>query len=205
MTHVTSFHWLANLPCLDFVNTEVMSGTERVDLLVGFSGLARWLTEAGLLTEAGAKAALERWDGRSDGAAAVRQAVLFRAGLRRLVERLSEGKIPAADEVEVINRILAERTTHARVVRKAGDFVLTQVAERESALQLLAPIADSAAWLLTEGDAGLLRRCENPQCILFFYDTTRNGKRRWCSMAGCGSRAKAAAYYRRQRAGKRRS
>lgn len=201
----TAFHWLGNLPCLDFVNTEAMSGGERVDLLEGFGGVVRWLGEAGLLAEAGGRAALERWEGKAEGVHALRQALVFRQGLRRTVERLSEGKSPAADDIELINRILAERVTHGRVVRKAGGYALTQVAEHESALQLLAPVAESAAWLLTEGDPALLRRCENPECILYFYDTTRNGRRRWCSMAACGSRAKAAAYYRRQRSGKRRS
>src|SRR5512147_2722879 len=114
MTHATTFHWLGNLPCLDFVNTEAMADGERVDLLVGFGGLVGWLTEAGFLTDAGAKAALERGEGKTEGASALRQAVAFRQGLRRMVERLSEGKSPPADEVELINRILAERTTHAR-------------------------------------------------------------------------------------------
>ncbi|WP_244166242.1 CGNR zinc finger domain-containing protein [Micromonospora saelicesensis] len=32
-----------------------------------------------------------------------------------------------------------------------------------------------------------------------FYDTSRNGTRRWCSMDGCGARAKAARHCQRQR------
>jgi predicted RNA-binding Zn ribbon-like protein len=64
---------------------------------------------------------------------------------------------------------------------------------------VLAPIAESAAWLLEHGDRTLIRRCENGACVRFFYDTTKNRRRRWCSMDGCGSRAKAAAYYRRQK------
>ena len=33
--------------------------------------------------------------------------------------------------------------------------------------------------------------CANPDCILWFLDTTRPGTRRWCSMAACGNRDKA--------------
>jgi predicted RNA-binding Zn ribbon-like protein len=58
-------------------------------------------------------------------------------------------------------------------------------------------VAESAAWLLADGDLGLLRRCGGEGCVLIFYDGTKNRTRRWCSMEGCGSRAKAAAYYRR--------
>jgi len=36
-----------------------------------------------------------------------------------------------------------------------------------------------------------IRRCQNPGCVLWFFDTTRNGTRRWCSMEVCGNRAKA--------------
>jgi predicted RNA-binding Zn ribbon-like protein len=68
-------------------------------------------------------------------------------------------------------------------------------------LHLLVPVAESAAWMLERGERSLLRRCENPECVLFFYDSTKNKRRRWCSMDSCGSRAKAAAYYRRHREG----
>jgi predicted RNA-binding Zn ribbon-like protein len=34
---------------------------------------------------------------------------------------------------------------------------------------------------------------------LYFYDTTKNHTRRWCSMTGCGNRAKAAAFYERKK------
>ena len=34
-----------------------------------------------------------------------------------------------------------------------------------------------------------------PACVLWFYDTTRNGTRRWCFMAICGNRAKAHRHY----------
>ncbi|MCI0410524.1 MAG: CGNR zinc finger domain-containing protein, partial [Acidobacteria bacterium] len=53
--------------------------------------------------------------------------------------------------------------------------------------------------LLSEGDLTLVRKCENPACILYFHDTTKNHARRWCSMRACGNRAKVAAHYRRRR------
>jgi predicted RNA-binding Zn ribbon-like protein len=35
--------------------------------------------------------------------------------------------------------------------------------------------------------------------VLFFYDTTKNHARHWCSMTICGNRSKVAAHYRRLR------
>lgn len=199
-----SFLWLANLPCLDLVNTEVMSDGVPVDKLASFSDLLAWLREAGVVTEAAARQLQERLDGRTEASTVFRQALALRSSLRRMAERLTEGKGPTDEQLEVINRVLAERPTHQKLVRKGKDYSLALVPERESAMQLLTPLAESAAWLLAEGDLTLLRRCENPKCVLYFYDITRNGRRRWCSMAGCGSRAKAAAYYQRQRGGRKR-
>ena len=194
------FLWLGNLPCLDLVNTEAVSEGEPVDMLAGFADLLAWLQEAGVVTESAARAAQDR--GKAETGAVFREALALRSSLRRMVERLTEGKGPTDEQLEVINRVLAERPTHQKLVRKGKDYSLAPVPERESAMQLLAPLAESAAWLLAEGDLALLRRCENPKCVLYFYDVTRNGRRRWCSMAACGSRAKAAAYYQRQRGGR---
>ncbi|MFC5184509.1 CGNR zinc finger domain-containing protein [Actinomadura harenae] len=39
-----------------------------------------------------------------------------------------------------------------------------------------------------------VRKCANPDCVLWFYDLTKNGSRRWCSMAVCGNRTKTARF-----------
>lgn len=194
-----SFLWLGNLPCLDLVNTEVVSDGVPVDKLASFSDLLAWLREAGLVTEQVMRPGQDRLVSRTEASATFRQALALRSSLRRMVGRLTTGKGPTDEQLEVINRVLSERPTHSKLVRKGKGFTLALVPERDSAMQLLTPLAESAAWLLAEGDLSLLRHCDNPKCVLYFYDTTRNGRRRWCSMAGCGSRAKAAAYYRRRR------
>jgi predicted RNA-binding Zn ribbon-like protein len=64
---------------------------------------------------------------------------------------------------------------------------------------LLVPVAEAMAELLETGDYQLVRRCENPNCTLLFYDRTKSHRRRWCSMAICGNRMKVAAFRARQR------
>jgi predicted RNA-binding Zn ribbon-like protein len=44
-----------------------------------------------------------------------------------------------------------------------------------------------------------IRKCEHESCVLHFVDTSKGGKRRWCSMEWCGNRQKAADFYARQR------
>ncbi|SDZ32480.1 CGNR zinc finger domain-containing protein [Herbiconiux ginsengi] len=43
-----------------------------------------------------------------------------------------------------------------------------------------------------------VRQCAHPDCVLYFFDTSRNGGRRWHSMETCGARTKSARHYRRQ-------
>lgn len=59
---------------------------------------------------------------------------------------------------------------------------------------LLATVAREAVELLGGPDRERIRACEGEGCALLFLDLSRSGARRWCSMAGCGNRAKARAF-----------
>ena len=202
-SETASYYFIGNLLCLDFVNTEIVSRGERVDLLKGLSGFTEWLRAAGRLSPAEARAAEQRWSTTSEGKAAFLEAISLRGQLRVMAERLTSGKTAGQGAIDAINRVLASRASYPQVVRKGDGYATVVQSATESPRHLLVPIAESAAWLLEHGDLSYLRRCENPICILYFYDTTKNKRRRWCSMEACGSRAKAAAYYRRLRAVKR--
>ena len=56
----------------------------------------------------------------------------------------------------------------------------------------LARLCDPLVKELTGGDPERIRICDNDTCRWVFYDTSRTGRRRWCDMATCGNRAKAA-------------
>src|SRR5262249_59673789 len=93
------------------------------------------------------------------------------------------------------------RVETARTARYAGSARGPLVARPEalaagSALLRLR-VADAAARLLAGGDLERLKDC--PGCGWFFLDRSKNGSRRWCSMAMCGGSAKARRYYRRRR------
>ncbi|NUS95298.1 MAG: CGNR zinc finger domain-containing protein [Nocardia sp.] len=59
------------------------------------------------------------------------------------------------------------------------------------------PAADNLLTLLADAP-DRIRRCAHPDCILFFYDTSKNGTRRRHSMTTCGNRAKAARHHARR-------
>lgn len=68
-----------------------------------------------------------------------------------------------------------------------------------SAGAMLSTIAREAIALFGSARAIEIRQCEADTCALLFVDNSRRGDRRWCSMAGCGNRAKLAEFRRRQR------
>jgi predicted RNA-binding Zn ribbon-like protein len=62
-------------------------------------------------------------------------------------------------------------------------------------------VVRSAASLLADDDLSLVKQCERASCGLFFFDNTRNHRKRWCRMDVCGAGERAAAYYRRRKSG----
>ncbi|MGP4113181.1 CGNR zinc finger domain-containing protein [Streptomyces sp. 4N509B] len=59
-----------------------------------------------------------------------------------------------------------------------------------SGTRLLATVARDAVELLTGPFAHRIRACAADDCYLTYVDTSRPGRRRWCSMEHCGNRHK---------------
>jgi predicted RNA-binding Zn ribbon-like protein len=68
---------------------------------------------------------------------------------------------------------------------------------RQRASALLSTVSRDAIDVFGGPLVGRLKRCEGARCQLLFLDTSRPGRRRWCSMERCGNRAKVAAHRRR--------
>ncbi|MGW0122912.1 CGNR zinc finger domain-containing protein [Streptomyces sp. NPDC003327] len=60
--------------------------------------------------------------------------------------------------------------------------------------RLLATVARDAVELFTGPYADRIRVCGADDCALLFADTSRPGRRRWCSMERCGNRHKVRAH-----------
>ena len=196
----SGFFFVGNDLCLDFVNTRVAENGRPVDLLEGPSDLARWLAEAGVLDGGEGEGASKGWEGGSQGWQVFERALALREDLREIVEAIVGGERVRQGAIDGVNALLRSRPGYPQIERTPEGFEKRFRAERDEPLgALLAPIAESAADLLAGGDPSLLKKCENPECVLHFYDTSKNHARRWCSMSGCGNRMKAQAHYRRRR------
>ena len=110
-----------------------------------------------------------------------------------------KGKSVPATTIALINDLLNNQVGYAELRRTRGGFEKRIHASFNEPEHLLLPIAESACDLLCYSDISLIKKCENDACALFFYDTTKNHSRRWCSMSACGNRMKVAAHYRRLR------
>lgn len=191
--------FVGHYPCLDFANTALIAGRRRPDPLQDFNALVAWLHEANLIDAAEVRLALEKWSTGRQAQQSYARAVLFRMRLVEMVEKLvASGTVPQAS-VEAINEQLRNQVGHVELARTKAGFPQRFRREIQDSRQLLVPLAQSAADLLSHGDLSLVKRCANPACALYFYDTSKNHTRRWCSMELCGSRMKMAAYYRRQK------
>ncbi|MDF0644254.1 MAG: ABATE domain-containing protein [Nitrospira sp.] len=192
------FFFLGNHPCLDFINTQIVLEGRPADLLNSFSDLIRWLAQAKLLAE-DPKQIERQWGGETKGTQLMDHARAFRAVLREMVERIASGKRVSQESVEVINGQLQSRVGYPQVISRKGRFERVFRAESQDLRRLMGLLAETASDLLCTCDLALIKKCQNPTCVLFFYDTTKNHARHWCSMSLCGNRSKVAAHYRRHR------
>lgn len=177
---------------LDFVNTEPT--VRIIDALRDFEGYVRWLEQAGVLDGERAGSLRRRAVEQPAGAhAALLDARRVRSGLRALAERGATGERVRLDALAEINRVLGRSAGTRRVeLRADGAFIRTFVPVGDAFAGLVIPIVESAADALILGELARVRRCADPRCLRVFFDNTKNGRRRWCDMATCGNRAKAA-------------
>lgn len=196
-TTETPFLFVGNRLCLDFINTEIIAEGQRKDLIHNFDALKAWLQEADAVRQSEIASVTASWDALKEDSFA-HQARMLRATLQQMVEQITQAQPVAEEAITAINQSLEQRKGYRLLQRTAGGYTTT-FQYKQTAGGLLTPIAESAADLLARDDLTLLRKCENPQCILYFYDTSKNHTRRWCSMEACGNRYKVAAHYRRSR------
>lgn len=154
---------------LDLLNTRwIQDGPQ--DLLTDVAGLGIWLTSAGL-------------DDRANADEQTLQAVL--AARTAIYDTVKHTSHTALNEVLDHGRI-------RRTLTDTGPAEIVDVPETTWLPSWLA--ADNLLRLLAEAP-DRIRQCAHPDCVLFFYDTSKNGTRRWHSMATCGNRTKAARHY----------
>jgi predicted RNA-binding Zn ribbon-like protein len=176
------FLFLAGRPCLDLAATVGERWRRSFERLRTPEDLGRWLVESGMVAEPPAVGQPEL-----DAARALRDAIYRAAKLA--------GRGPLdPDDVAQINRWATTPTPAPQI---DADRRVSWACERP-VHAALATLARDAIDLLSGPLATRVRECAAEDCALLFVDASRPGRRRWCSMDGCGNRAKTTSYRRRQ-------
>jgi predicted RNA-binding Zn ribbon-like protein len=197
---VDGFLFVGNLLVLDFLNTKPLLEGKRTELLSNTAALERWLVASGIVTSPKTRAMVRRWRDSPPADSFLEKLRTFRERLRDTVIRQQAGLLVGDAFVSEINLLLREHPSRVALHRTAKKLESVIVFEPQEPEDVWAPIAAAAAELLSNIPASRIRKCESESCVIHFYDTSKKGSRRWCSMNICGNRHKVAAYQRRKRA-----
>ncbi|HEY6943983.1 MAG TPA: CGNR zinc finger domain-containing protein [Candidatus Acidoferrum sp.] len=177
---------------LDFVNIVPINNELSWEQLIEF------LESAGIVTpeRGGELLALSGSDPQA-AELLLRKAQRLSTALRLAFDAVLHKQRVLREWTEPVNEILRITEGHDELVSTDHDWEIQFVASKGGLEWLLAAVARSAAEIIAEGPRARLRLCANPRCGLFFYDTSRTRRRRWCSMTVCGNRHKVASFARR--------
>ncbi|MFJ8249286.1 CGNR zinc finger domain-containing protein [Streptomyces sp. NPDC094466] len=174
---------------LDLLNTRWIDGDGPHDLLDSAAGLAVWLNSPPVRDHLGPAPA------PAADRITLERLLLARTALDSLAASTAHQDPATPESADRLNEVLA----HGRIRRALGPGGLP-----ESVVEVDDP-SWAPAWYAAENWLHLvadrpdrIRPCANHACVLHFYDVSKNGTRRWCSMAGCGNRAKAQRHYARR-------
>lgn len=173
----------------DFLNTSELANGAPVDHLETPGQAVHWLAERGLIHSEG----IEARDRELDRVRAVR------AALREVADAVVEERPPATTALDVVNEAIRSRAVTELVAGPDG-IGIGHRHVGDPIDDALARLADPLIHELAAGHPDRIRICGNDECRWVFYDESRAGRRRWCDMASCGNRAKAARHRARQRA-----
>ncbi|MCI0351438.1 MAG: CGNR zinc finger domain-containing protein [Acidobacteriales bacterium] len=180
------FLWVGNDPSIDFINTEIVQEGKPVDLIENAQDYLEWLVAAGIELRASAS-------GRNAARKGLQLAKALRAKLRHGFEQLAR-RAPIPEPVITTVNACLDRAGRAGELRIRGaKFKLRPYWKVVKAAEYVTPVAWAFAEFLAKADLDRVRKCKNPECILFFYDTSKSGTRTWCSLDICGNKMRMAA------------
>jgi predicted RNA-binding Zn ribbon-like protein len=158
------------------------------------------LIASGTVTSAKAKGTLRSWRNSAEAEAFLEQLIAFRERLRDAVARIERGSSPSDAFLAEVNTQLIRHPLNTSLHKRDGGIGRETSFELHRPTDLWAPTIAATADLLAEAAWSRIRKCES--CVVHFFDASKKGSRRWCSMNICGNKLKVAAYQQRKRGSK---
>lgn len=196
---IQNIHFVGGSLCLDYINT-VHGRTEDPlrDYLYHIFDLLEWAKIRGVIAQKLA-GELEHFCEREPQVAAsfFDKAINFREELYRLFNKIAFNQELLQQDLNAINTIMSKISSFAHLTTSSGVILEAYDYPKNSFEPLLVPLIRDAKDLLLKNQGNRIRACAT--CGWLYWDTSKNGKRRWCSMKMCGSNAKALAWYHRHK------
>jgi predicted RNA-binding Zn ribbon-like protein len=183
----------------DFLNTDDTENGFPLERLPTLDSALEWFVDRGVIHLEGADRIRSQAD--TDPVSAARDLARIhrvRGALREVADALAEHRPPAPGALDTVNRALHARQVIELVPSDDGCVAVDHRHVGDPIDDALARLADPLATELISGRPERIKICDNDRCRWVFYDTSRTGRRRWCDMATCGNRAKAARHRARQ-------
>lgn len=186
--------------CMHFVNTiEGQTSDQPIDFLTSYAALVRWNYHAGAFAQVEAERLLDTGASWQPAAGDVfERALKLRRAMDGVFRSIARTRAPHEQDLAVLQHTYAKALSDAHLTPLDNRFAWSWDHRPDQLTAPLWPVTQSAVDLLTTGEIHRIRECA--PCGWLFYDTSKNGTRRWCSMEGCGSKAKARRQYERQKA-----
>jgi predicted RNA-binding Zn ribbon-like protein len=189
------FIFIGEHPAIDFANTRVVDHGNPKELFLSWPDVVDWLSQAKLTTSESVELPAV------SGMRALKTVIEFREIWEKVLSELVTGGKVSDAFLERLNGLLALDTFHEILRRdgKKGFRVVRSRSDLHGEKFVLNLIARQITGFLAEANLNYVHRCANTtSCVLYFYDTTKNHRRQWCSVATCGNRHKVAQFRKRQ-------
>ncbi|WP_369142175.1 CGNR zinc finger domain-containing protein [Streptomyces sp. R44] len=187
---------------IDLVNTVTARDAEPVDWLDGYPRLLEWAALTGHFSPADLTALRQLADADPGAAGSALDRIReLREALHELLTALIHQDAPApAEALAQVEKDWKSAVARARLTLH-GTSPQPRVDVGTSGLDHLRhELALRAFDLLRALPPERARVCPGGRCGWLFLDSSRGGRRRWCSMATCGNAAKGRTHYQRNRA-----
>jgi predicted RNA-binding Zn ribbon-like protein len=189
-----SLFLLGGKPWINLVNTQYISENKNIDILIDPSKTLQWLEDNNLLRKSDF---LSLKNGENLNSLTEDLKSLRELSKMILNDLEKQGEL-SLNLVEQLKRLTKQIKVSLSIESEHNKLTLVyEGLTTKEHVQYF--IIQSIIQTLNSTPTDRVRKCEHEECRLYFVDTSKSGKRRWCSMELCGNRQKAAEFYARKK------
>ncbi|MFT4414744.1 CGNR zinc finger domain-containing protein [Fredinandcohnia humi] len=163
------------------LNTRRIKDGKTIDVLEDLDRMSDWLT-------------FYQIEMSADKEEQRKSLLILRDILIRLVDNFSTNA-----PLPELNEFLQSKPTYWNIDLQEGQLVRSMKAVNPAYNGLITIIQDFFDTIDTF-DLQRVRQCAHGECILYFLDSSKGGRRRWCDMEKCGNKHKASKHYQKVKA-----